>query len=55
MPTRIMTRYKAYGWLANKMGLTREYTHIAMFEVEQCKQVIELSKKKLEGEKINEF
>lgn len=53
-PTRIMTRYNAYGWLANNMGLTRKDTHIALFEIEQCKKVIELSKTKLKGEHENE-
>lgn len=43
-PTRIMTRYEAYKWLANKMGLKIEETHIAWFEIEQCKKVIELIK-----------
>lgn len=51
-PTRIMTRYKAYGWLAHKMNLPREHTHIALFEIEQCKKVIELSKKRMEN--VNE-
>lgn len=46
-PTRISTRYKAYGWLAHKMHLKREDTHIAHFEIEQCKQVIKLVKQRL--------
>ena len=46
-PTRISTRYKAYGWLAHKMHLKREDTHIAHFEIEQCKQVIKLAKQRL--------
>lgn len=47
-PTRIMTRYKAYSWLSNKMNLPGKDAHIALFEVEQCKKVIELSKKEME-------
>ena len=43
--TRRMTRYNAYGWLAKKMNLTRNETHIALFEIEQCKQVIEICQK----------
>lgn len=35
-------RNDAYAWLARKMGLTKEETHIAMFDVEQCKQVIQI-------------
>ena len=35
-------RNDAYAWLAGKMGLTKEETHIAMFNVEQCKQVIQI-------------
>ena len=47
-PTRITTRYNAYGYLARKMGLPREETHIGMFEKEQCKKVIEFSKEKMQ-------
>ena len=47
-PTRITTRYNAYGFLARKMGLPREETHIGMFEIEQCKKVIEFSKEKMQ-------
>lgn len=47
-PTRITTRYNAYGYLARKMGLSREETHIGMFEIEQCKKVIEFSKEKMQ-------
>lgn len=45
--TRVSTRYKAYGWLAYEMHLKREDTHIALFEIEQCKQVISLAKQRL--------
>lgn len=47
-PTRITTRYNAYEYLARKMGLPREETHIGMFEIEQCKKVIEFSKEKIQ-------
>lgn len=47
-PTKITTRYNAYGYLAKKMGLPREETHIGMFEIEQCKKVIEFSKEKMQ-------
>lgn len=42
--TRRMTRYNAYGWLSKEMNLNRKDTHIALFEVEQCKKVVELLK-----------
>lgn len=46
-PTKITSRYKAYGWLAYQMHLKREDTHIALFEIEQCKKVIKLVKQRL--------
>ena len=39
---RWMTRRKAYAWLAEQMGLTCEETHIGMFTIEQCQNVIDL-------------
>lgn len=33
-------RNAAYAWLAEQMRLPREKTHIGMFDVDQCKQVI---------------
>lgn len=35
-------RNKAYLWLSKKMKIDKEYCHIGMFDVEQCKQVIEI-------------
>ena len=35
-------RNDAYAWLAEKMGLPKEETHIAMFDIPQCKQVIQI-------------
>ena len=40
-----MTRYNAYGWLSKQMNLRRDETHIALFEIEQCKQVIDICQK----------
>jgi hypothetical protein len=34
-----MSRSKAYAWLANEMGLSRNDAHIAKFNYEQCQQV----------------
>lgn len=47
--TRKMTRYNAYGWLSKQMNLTRNETHIALFEIEQCKQVIEICQRNEEA------
>lgn len=35
-------RNDAYAWLAEQMGLPRSKTHIGMFDIEQCKQVIQI-------------
>ena len=43
--SKIKARHKAYAWLAEQMGLPIEETHIGMFDVEQCKQVVEICKK----------
>ena len=45
--TREMTRYKAYRWLTEQMNLTRDETHIALFEIEQCKEVLKLLNNRL--------
>ena len=37
-------RNGAYAWLAEQMGLPKEKTHIGMFDVAQCQQVIEICK-----------
>ena len=42
---RKMKRYNAYGWLSKQMKLTRDEGHIALFEIEQCKQVIDICQK----------
>lgn len=38
-------RNVAYGWLAQKMNLPIEKTHIGMFDVEQCKKAIQIIRK----------
>lgn len=35
-------RKKAYSWLAGEMGLPVDKTHIGMFDVDQCKKVIQI-------------
>lgn len=37
-------RSKAYAWLSEQMGIPPEQTHIGMFDVEQCRRVVELCK-----------
>jgi len=40
------TRRWAYEWLAGEMGLPVEKTHIGMFDVDQCKQVITICQRR---------
>lgn len=37
-----MKRDEAYAWLAGRMGLRPEDTHIGMFDVPECKKVIKI-------------
>jgi hypothetical protein len=36
------TRSKAYKWLANEMKINTKKCHIGMFNIEQCKQAIQI-------------
>lgn len=45
-PTRIMTRHNAYKWLSKEMNKPKKYCHIALFEIEECKQVIDIVRNK---------
>ena len=40
--SRKMSRKKAYSWLAEKLKLPEEKTHIGMFDIGMCKKVIEI-------------
>ena len=40
-------RKAAYGWLAEQMGLPIEKTHIGMFDVPQCQEVIKIIEKEI--------
>lgn len=42
-------RNAAYAWLSQQMGIPPEKTHIGMFDVERCKQVVSLCKERMEG------
>ena len=37
-----LTRHKAYGWLAKKMGLHIDHCHISWFDKNKCRKVIEI-------------
>jgi hypothetical protein len=41
---RLMRRRAAYLWLARKLGLDLEQCHIGMFQVHQCKAVVEVAR-----------
>ncbi len=41
-------RNAAYAWLAEQMGLPKEKTHIGMFDVAECQQVIQICKNRKE-------
>lgn len=43
-PQNLRSQYRktAYKWLAGAMGMPAEQTHIGMFDVEQCAQVVRL-------------
>lgn len=39
-----LTRVEAYKWLSENLNLPSEYTHIGMFSVKTCIEVVDLSK-----------
>lgn len=43
---RHMSRSGAYAWLSEQMGLPPEKTHIGMFDLEQCGQVMRICARK---------
>jgi len=40
LPLGIGFRHQAYKWASSVMGLKKSETHIAMFAIEQCKELI---------------
>lgn len=42
-------RNAAYDWLSVELGIGREFTHIGMFDVEECKKTIEAVYKMIEA------
>ncbi len=41
---RILSRYKAYEWLAGRLGIPVADCHIGLFNIEQCHKVIDICK-----------
>jgi hypothetical protein len=41
---KIMTRKEAYDWLSNILSVPRQFTHIGMFSIKTCKDVVYFSK-----------
>lgn len=41
---RRIVRNQAYNWLSKKMNLPAKHTHIGMFSIERCEEVIKLCK-----------
>lgn len=39
---RSQSRTEAYRWLSEAMGIPKEHAHIGMFDVDQCRKVVEL-------------
>lgn len=39
-----MTRRQAYAWLATRLDIPRDQTHIGMFDVETCLKVVQIMK-----------
>ena len=44
-----MARSQAYKWLAEAMNLSGQETHIGMFNISQCQQVIQFADKKFKA------
>jgi len=45
--TKQMKRHDAYKWLSDKLNIPKEYTHIGMFSIKTCKDVVYYSKQLL--------
>ena len=48
IPEKMQTRGKAYLWLARQMNIDVESTHIAMFDTDDCKEVVQICKPLIE-------
>ena len=47
-----MSRGEAYRWLRFEMALSKKGTHISMFTLEQCRQVVDLVKTVIKNQEI---
>lgn len=43
--SKTQARRMAYKWLSVQMGIPTKETHIGMFDVDQCKQVVDICKR----------
>lgn len=48
-----MNRSRAYQWLADQMMIEKKRCHIGYFDVQQCKQVVEICKNRGINEELN--
>lgn len=48
-----MKRRDAYAWLAEQMNLDFKSCHIGMFNVEQCKDVVRITKNRESGKELS--
>lgn len=44
---KLKSRPGAYKWLSGQLGILPKYTHIGMFDVDQCKMVVEACRTEL--------
>lgn len=48
-----MTRYRAYSWLAKRLGISEKTCHISLLSLEKLKEVQAVSKEFLDSKKVN--
>lgn len=48
-PAGSFDRNGAYRWLARQLGIERSNCHIGMFDVETCRQVVEVCERKVDS------
>lgn len=49
--TKKLSRDNAYYWLSIQLGIDREITHMGMFDVDQCKKVVQICEEALKSVK----
>ena len=45
-----LSRYGAYRWLSDRLGISRKECHIGKFDVEMCERVVSVCKRRARGE-----